>query len=49
MTAVKNWPPLAEALQLPAGHIMTTALMLGYPRMKYQRLPERRKPKITWL
>jgi nitroreductase/NAD-dependent dihydropyrimidine dehydrogenase PreA subunit len=49
MTAVKNWPPLAEALQLPAGHIMTTALMLGYPRMEYQRLPKRRKPRITWL
>ncbi len=48
MTAVKNWPPLAEALDLPPGRILTTALMVGYPKFQYQRLPGRRKPRITW-
>jgi hypothetical protein len=24
-------------------------VMVGYPKLKYQRLPLRREPKITWL
>ena len=26
----------------------TYPMMLGYPKFKYQRLPERKPPKITW-
>jgi nitroreductase/NAD-dependent dihydropyrimidine dehydrogenase PreA subunit len=46
--AAKHWPPLREALELPAGHDLCYAMMAGYPQLKYQRLPERRQPPITW-
>ena len=37
-----------EALGLPEGHPYHYAMMVGYPKAKYYRLPERRTPKITW-
>ena len=44
----KNWPPLQDALQLPAGHDLCFAMMVGYPKMKYHLLPERKAPQIIW-
>jgi len=41
-------PPLKEALGLPEGHSHHYPMMLGYPKVKYFRLPERKPPKITW-
>lgn len=49
MFAARSWPPLREALQIPAGHAPYGALMLGYPEFQYYRLPLRKEPKITWL
>jgi len=43
------WPPLQEALALPKDHTCCGALMIGYPKFKYYRLPLRKKPEITWL
>ena len=43
-----HWPPLQEALALPAGAVFSGALMVGEPRYRYQRLPARREPSITW-
>lgn len=40
--------PLREALGLPEGHPHHYPMMLGYPKIKYHRLPERKRPKITW-
>jgi len=37
-----------EALGLPEGNPYHYPMMVGYPKTKYYRLPERRKPKITW-
>ncbi|MCP4603703.1 MAG: 4Fe-4S dicluster domain-containing protein [Proteobacteria bacterium] len=37
-----------EALGLPKGHPHHYPLMVGYPKAKYYRLPERKAPKITW-
>lgn len=37
-----------EALGLPEGHPYHYPMMMGYPKMKYYRLPERKPPKITW-
>ena len=41
-------PSLKEAAGLQQGYPHHFPLMLGYPKFKYQRLPERKMPKITW-
>ncbi len=46
--AANFWPPMAEALELPAQHTSFGAMMVGYPKFKYQRLPLRNEPKISW-
>jgi len=46
--AVESWPPLKEAVKLPADHCCHGAMMVGYPRFPYQRSPLRKTPKITW-
>jgi len=44
-----NWhPPLFKALGLPQGHRAYGAMMVGYPQLKYQRLPVRNAPKVAW-
>jgi nitroreductase len=43
-----NYPPLQEALQLPDGHQNFGALMIGYPKYAYHRIPLRNKPRVTW-
>ena len=37
-----------EVLRLPEGRPYHYPLMVGYPKGKYYRLPERKAPKITW-
>jgi nitroreductase/NAD-dependent dihydropyrimidine dehydrogenase PreA subunit len=37
-----------EALGLPEGHPYHYPMMVGYPKSKYYRLPQRKTPKITW-
>jgi nitroreductase/NAD-dependent dihydropyrimidine dehydrogenase PreA subunit len=49
MMAASQWPPLQQALALPEGHACFGAMMLGYPKYKYQRLPLRKKAHITWM
>ncbi len=46
--AANIWPPMVEALELPAQHASFGAMMVGYPKFKYQRLPLRNEPKISW-
>ncbi len=48
MMAASHWPPLQQALALPEGHACFGAMMLGYPKYKYHRLPLRKKADITW-
>ncbi len=48
-TAAANfYAPLQEALALPQGHLPYGAAMVGYPMYRYQRMPTRNKPEITW-
>lgn len=47
-TAVNQHPPLFEELALPSDHRAYGAIMVGYPKFKYQRLPLRNPPKVTW-
>jgi nitroreductase/NAD-dependent dihydropyrimidine dehydrogenase PreA subunit len=41
-------PSIKAAVGIPAGHSHHYALMLGYPDVKYYRLPKRKTPKITF-
>ena len=46
--AATFWPAMQEGLGLPEGHIGLGAMMIGYPKYEYHRLPLRNEPKITW-
>ena len=46
--ALLGWPPLQKAIGLPEDHSHYYPMMLGYPKAKYFRLPQRKPPKITW-
>lgn len=46
--AITFHPPMLEALQLPDGHIALGAMMIGYPRHKYSRIPLKNEPRIIW-
>ncbi|MDH5525045.1 MAG: nitroreductase family protein [Desulfobulbaceae bacterium] len=43
-----GYQPLLDALNLPEGHKVYGALMVGYPKFKYFRIPPRREPIVTW-
>jgi len=47
-TAANSHPPLLKALALPQNHLPYGAMMIGYPKYRYQRIPLRNKSKITW-
>ncbi len=47
-TAANSYPPLLTALALPQDHLPYGAMMIGYPKYNYQRLPLRNEPRITW-
>jgi nitroreductase/NAD-dependent dihydropyrimidine dehydrogenase PreA subunit len=42
------WPPMQQALDLPEGDISYGAMMIGYPKYAYHRMPLRTNPTITW-
>ena len=46
--ALLSSPSLKETLGVPAEHPHHYPMMLGYPRLKYYRLPERKPPRITY-
>ncbi len=46
--AATLFPPMIEALGLPEGHQCYGAMMVGYPRFNYHRLPTRKTPEILW-
>ncbi len=46
--AATSWPPMKEALGLPEGRKYYGAMLIGYPKYVYQRVPLRKDPKITW-
>jgi len=46
--AVNGHPPLFKALGLPSDHIAFGAMMVGYPKFKYQRVPIRNRPRVAW-
>jgi nitroreductase/NAD-dependent dihydropyrimidine dehydrogenase PreA subunit len=46
--AAGQWPDLAKELNLPENYTCHGALMVGYPKMKYYRAPERNNPVIQY-
>jgi len=45
---VNAYPPLFEALGIPADHLAFGAMLIGYPKFKYRRIPIRNSPRVTW-
>jgi nitroreductase/NAD-dependent dihydropyrimidine dehydrogenase PreA subunit len=41
-------PQLKKEMGIPEGHTHYYPMMLGYPKPKFFRLPERKAPKINW-
>ncbi len=46
--AAQHYPPMREALGLPDDHVCYSAMMLGYPKYEYHRMPPRNKVNISW-
>jgi len=46
--ALKFSDPLKAAVGLPEGHTNFYAMILGHPKFKFRRLPERKPAKILW-
>ncbi|MDY6834294.1 MAG: nitroreductase family protein [Chloroflexota bacterium] len=44
----RSYPPMKEALQLPLGSRSYGALMIGYPKYQFARIPLRHESKIIW-
>ncbi|MEN8136195.1 MAG: nitroreductase family protein [Thermodesulfobacteriota bacterium] len=47
-TAVNNWPALQRDLDFGVGRSLFGAMMIGYPKYCYHRLPLRDEPQVTW-
>ena len=50
MIAASQWPPLQKALDLPESDIevLTGAMMVGYPKRAYKKIPLRNEAKVIW-
>ncbi|EFK11728.1 nitroreductase family protein [delta proteobacterium NaphS2] len=46
--AILSQPQIKEALGLPENHPHHYPMMLGYSKLRYYRLTERKPPKIVW-
>lgn len=46
--AANFYPPMTKALNLPEGHQCFGAMMVGYPKYRYHRIPLRNEAVITW-
>lgn len=47
-TAAGLYEPIKKYLALPDGHRCFGAVMIGYPKYRYHRVPPRNNPKIDW-
>ena len=44
-----QYPSLFKTLGLPVHHKAFGAVMVGYPKLRYQRLPLRNAPRVSYL
>jgi nitroreductase/NAD-dependent dihydropyrimidine dehydrogenase PreA subunit len=47
--AFKNYPPVAQALNLPRDQEVFSVLVLGYPKYRFLRAVERKSLKVRWV
>lgn len=48
IAAMSGYEPLLELLNLPVDQNFCGAMILGYPKLKYKKVPVRKKPAIYW-
>jgi nitroreductase len=48
MAAITSYPPLVETVDLPKGHKCFGVMMVGYPKLKFMRMPLRNPPAVAW-
>jgi len=48
LAAASSFPAIINALALPGGHRCFGALMVGYPKYEFKRIPLRNEPSIIW-
>jgi nitroreductase len=48
MAAMTSYPPLMETVDLPKGHKCFGVMMVGYPKLKFMRMPLRNPPATAW-
>ncbi len=46
--AASSYPPLMEELGLPPDHQCYGAMMIGYKKYEYKRIPLRNEPEVVW-
>ncbi|OGR01090.1 MAG: nitroreductase [Deltaproteobacteria bacterium RIFOXYD12_FULL_55_16] len=46
--AAAGYQPLLEALALPEGHRLYGAMIFGYPRFPYFKIPARKESRVIW-
>jgi nitroreductase/NAD-dependent dihydropyrimidine dehydrogenase PreA subunit len=46
--AARFWPAMRKELGLPEGHVSYGAMMVGYPKFSYYRIPKRNEARIAW-
>ena len=49
MLAAAHHPPIRQALGIPDEHLLYGAMVVGYPKYAYKRIPARKPPQVAWL
>jgi nitroreductase/NAD-dependent dihydropyrimidine dehydrogenase PreA subunit len=49
ITALDHAPEIVGELDIPAGKKLFACLTVGYPGQTYLKLPQRKKPSVTWM
>ncbi len=44
----RYWPPMQKELGLPKDNVSYGAMLIGYPKHKYYRIPIRKEARISW-
>jgi nitroreductase/NAD-dependent dihydropyrimidine dehydrogenase PreA subunit len=47
--AASSYPPLMQELGLPSDHQCYGAMMVGYRKYEYKRIPLRNEPQVVWM
>jgi nitroreductase len=48
LAAASSFPALINEMALPGGHKCFGAMMVGYPKHEFKRIPLRNEPSMTW-